>query len=118
VTVCDVRVIQALPLRRCNETVRWVNGAPLAVSWPVIEKDCLTWAEGGAEMVRVVGIWVELTVAVGVFASTAGAALQNNNAQTTNTTATTITILFSAYIFPTLEHEAHTRAARLHRALR
>jgi hypothetical protein len=26
-------------------------------------------------------------------------ALQNNNAQTTNTTATTITTLFSAYIF-------------------
>ena len=51
-------------------------------------------------------------------ASTAGAALQNNNAQTTNTTATTITTLFSAYIFPTLEHEAHTRTTRLHRALR
>ena len=33
------------------------------------------------------------------FASTAGVALQNNNAQTTNTTATTITTLFSAYIF-------------------
>ena len=33
------------------------------------------------------------------FASTIALALQNNNAQTTNTTATTITTLFSAYIF-------------------
>ena len=44
-----------MPLRRCNETVRLVNGAPLAVSCPVIEKDCLTCAEEGAEMVRAVG---------------------------------------------------------------
>jgi hypothetical protein len=51
-----------------------------------------------------------LTAGVGLFvlavsevdadrASTAGVALQNNNAQATSTTATRITILFSAYIF-------------------
>ena len=97
-TVCDVRVVQALPLRRCNETVRLVNGAPLAVSCPVIEKDCLTCAEEGAEMVRAVGIWVELTVAVGVFASTTALALQNNNAQVTSTTAITMKPFFSPNI--------------------
>jgi hypothetical protein len=80
-----------------------VNGAPLAVSWPVIEKDCLTWAEEGAEMVRVVGIWVEVAVAAGVFASTTALALQNNNAPITSTTATTIRPLFSANIPPHLE---------------
>ena len=65
-----------------------VSGAPFYVSWPAIEKEWLIWAEEGAEMVR----------AVGVFASTAGVALQNSNAQITITTATTITVLFSANI--------------------
>jgi hypothetical protein len=78
-----------------------VHGAPLAVSWPVIEKDCLTWAEGGAEIVRAVGILAE--VAVAGFASTTALALQNNNAQITSITATTITPLFSANIPPHLE---------------
>jgi len=87
VTVCEARVVQVLPLRRCKETVP-LSGAPLAVSVPVIEKSLLTGAEEGAEMVR----------AVGVFASTAGVALQNNNTQITSTAATTITPLFSAYI--------------------
>jgi hypothetical protein len=45
----------------------------LAVSLPVIEKDCLTWAEGGAEIMRVVEIWAE--VAVAGFASTTALAL-------------------------------------------
>ena len=83
-----------------------VNGAPLAVSWPVIEKDCLTWAEEGAEMVRAVVIWAEVTVEVcvgaalttGAFASTTALALQNNNAHVTSTTATTITTFFSPNI--------------------
>jgi hypothetical protein len=73
----------------------------LAVSLPVIEKDCLTWAEEGAEIVRAVGILGE--VAVAGFASTTALALQNNNAQITSTTATTITPLFSANIPPHLE---------------
>jgi hypothetical protein len=66
VAVCEARVVQVLPLRRCNETVRWVNGAPFAVSLPVIEKGWLTGAEGGVEIVRVVEIWAEVTVAVAV----------------------------------------------------
>ena len=37
-------------------------------------------------------------------ASTAGVALQNNNAQTTNTTAATITTLSFAYMPPNLGH--------------
>jgi len=80
-------------------------------------KDWLT-AGLGLEVVAVsavdagltVGVALRLTVGVVLlavavsavdagFASTAGVALQNNNAQTTNTTATTITTLFSAYIF-------------------
>ena len=65
-TVCDARVVQVVPPRRCNETVRWVNAAPFAVSLPVIEKGWLTGAEEGAEMVRVVGIWAEVTVTVAV----------------------------------------------------
>ena len=75
--------------------------------------DCLT---AGLELVaaRVVdasltaGVALRLTAGLELVAmrvvdagcaSTAGVALQNNNAQTTNTTATTITTLFSAYIF-------------------
>jgi len=82
-----------------------VNGAPFDVSWPVIEKDCLTWAEGGAEMVRAVGVFAGVAVVAVArgFASIVGAALQNNNAQTTSTAATTITALFSANIPPHLE---------------
>jgi len=99
VVVCEARVIQVLPLRRCNES-RFVSGAPLAVSFPVIEKDCLTWAEVGAEMVR----------EVGAFASTAGVAVQNSNAQVTSTAATTITPLFFANIPPHLRRKNHTRA--------
>jgi hypothetical protein len=87
VTVFEARVVQVLPLRRCKKTVP-VNEAPFDVSWPVIEKGLLTGAEEGAEMVRTVG----------VFASTAGVALQNNNAQITSTAATTITPLFSPNI--------------------
>ena len=64
------------------------SGAPFDVSLPVMVNDCLTLADEGAEMLR----------AVVVFASTAGAALQNNNAQITSTTATTITPLFSPNI--------------------
>jgi len=48
---------------------------------------------------RVVVLVVAVRVAEAGVAAIAGAALQNNNAQTTNTTATTITTLFSAYIF-------------------
>lgn len=113
--ICEARVVQVLPLRRCNETVCLVNGAPFDVSWPVIEKDFLTWAVDGAEIVRAVGFFVVVTlaavavgagvavavfvgVAVAVFASTTALALQNNNPQTTSTTATTITLLFSANI--------------------
>jgi hypothetical protein len=66
-------VVQVLPLRRCNKTMLLVNGAPLAVSWPVIEKDCLTWAEGGAEMVRAVEIFAGGALAG--FASTTALAL-------------------------------------------
>jgi hypothetical protein len=140
VAICEARVVQVLPLRPCNETVCLVNGAPFDVSWPVIEKDFLTWAVGGAEIVRVVGVFVGVAVgvfvvvtlaavgvfvgvavevgagvAVEVFASTAGVALQNNNAQTTNSTATTITTLFSAHIFfpllsikPSLVRQSYT----------
>jgi hypothetical protein len=50
-----------------------VNGAPLAASLPVIEKDCLTCAEEGAEIVRAVGTLAE--VAVAGFASTTALAL-------------------------------------------
>ena len=67
---------------------------------------------------RVVLLVVAVRVVDATCASTAGVALQNNNAQTTNTTATTITTLFSAYIFSTLERYACTRAPRLLRALR
>jgi hypothetical protein len=86
VAIVEVIVLQVVPLRRCNETVWLVSAAPLAVSLPVIEKACLTLAEEGTEMVRV------LTV----FASTTVLALQSNNAQITSTAATTITPLFSA----------------------
>jgi hypothetical protein len=65
VTLCEARVIQVLPLRRCNETVP-VNEALLAVRVPVIAKGVLTVAEEGAEMVRAVGVLVGVTVAVGV----------------------------------------------------
>jgi hypothetical protein len=47
------------------------------------------------------------------FASTAGAALQNNNAPTKSTTATTTKTLFSAYISSHFEHHTHTRATGL-----
>ena len=93
VVVCWVIVAQVLPLRRCNRMKLLVSGAPLAVSLPVMVKAFLTWADEGAEMVRVV---------VEVLASTAGAALQNNNTQTTRATATTITPFFSANISPHL----------------
>ncbi len=66
VAVCDAVVVQVVPLRRCNETVCLVSAAPLAVSCPVIEKDCLTWADEGAEMVRVVETVAGLTVTVAV----------------------------------------------------
>lgn len=92
-TVVEVRVVQVLPLRRCNETVCLVSGAPLAVRVPEMVKGYLTGAEEGAEMVR----------ALRDFASITGVALQNNNAQITNTTATTTTPLFSANIPPHLE---------------
>jgi hypothetical protein len=65
----------------------------LAVSLPVIEKDCLTRAEEGAEMVRVLR----------VFASTTALALHNNNPQIT-TIATAITLLFFPNIPSHLEH--------------
>jgi hypothetical protein len=70
---------------------------PLATSWPVIEKDCLTGAEGGAEIVRVGGVLAGVMVAVGVLASITGVALHNDNAQITSTAAT-ITTLFSPNI--------------------
>jgi hypothetical protein len=107
VAVCvEVMVSQVVPLRRCSETLCLVSGAPFDVIWPVIEKDFLTWAVNGAEMVRVVGVGVALVavgvgvalVAVEVFASTTGAALQTNNTQTTSNTPTTITPFFSANI--------------------
>jgi hypothetical protein len=69
VTIFEPRVVQVLPLRRCKKTVP-VNEAPLAVSVPVIEKGLLTGAEEGAEMVRAVGIWATVTVAVGLVALT------------------------------------------------
>jgi len=103
VAVCEAMVVQVLPLRRCKETVRLVNGAPLAVSWPVIEKDWLTWVEEGAEIVRVVEIFAAVAVIVEGRASTEGVALQNSKAQTTIITATTITPRFSANIPPHLE---------------
>ena len=70
---------------RCKETVP-VNGAPLAVSVPLIAKGVLTWAVDGAEMVR--------SVLLGGGASTKALALQNNSAQITSTAVTTITPLF------------------------
>jgi small-conductance mechanosensitive channel len=68
VAVCvEVMVSQVVPLRRCSETLCLVSGAPFDVIWPVIEKDFLTWAVNGAEMVRVVGVFVYVAlVAVGV----------------------------------------------------
>ena len=70
VTLFEAMVVQVLPLRlRCNETVP-ANEAPFDVSWPVIEKGWLTWAEEGAEMVRAVEILVGVTVAVGLVALT------------------------------------------------
>jgi hypothetical protein len=57
VAVCEAMVVQVVPLRHCNATLWLVSVAPLAVSLPVIEKDCLTWAEEGAEMVRAVEIF-------------------------------------------------------------
>ena len=70
VTTCEAMVVQVLPLRRCKKTVP-VMGVPLAVSVPVIEKDLLTGAEEGAEIVRAVGgsgvgVGVGVGVAVGV----------------------------------------------------
>jgi len=100
--VCEVMVVQVLRLRRCNKTTHLVERARLAVSWPVIKKDCLTWAEDGAEMVSAVGA---LAVTTGVFASTKALALQNNNAQMTSTTATTIIPFFSPNILFTLSAE-------------
>jgi flagellar biosynthesis/type III secretory pathway M-ring protein FliF/YscJ len=79
-----------------------VSEAPFDVSWPVIEKECLTRAEEGAELVRAVVATVTGAAVLGVFASSTGAAVLNNNAQTTST-ATTITTLFSANIPPHLE---------------
>ena len=102
-TVCEAIVVQVLPFKRCNETVLLVNGAPLAVSLPVIEKDCLTWAEEGAEIVREVGILAAVVLVVEDFAPTTALRLQNNNAQITSATATTTTLLFSANIPPHLE---------------
>ena len=67
--------------------------------------DCLT---AGLEL----GVVAVSTVDAGC-ASTAGVALQNNNAQTTNTTAATIATLFSVYIPPNLEHQAHTRTTSM-----
>jgi len=67
--VIEARVVQVPPLRRCKETVP-VNEAPLAVSVPMIEKGLLTGAEEGAEMVRAVGVWATVTVAVGLVALT------------------------------------------------
>jgi hypothetical protein len=69
VTVVEVRGVQVLPLRRCNETLCLVSAAPLAVRVPVIEKEWLTWAEEGAEMVRAVEIFagVTVTVTIGLF---------------------------------------------------
>jgi hypothetical protein len=105
VTLCEASVVQVWPLRRCNETADLVNGAPFDVSWPLIEKDRLTWAEEGAAMVRVVEILagVRVAVALKVFASITDVALQNNNAQTTSTAVPTTTRLFSANIPPHLE---------------
>ena len=100
-TLCEARVIQVLPLRRCNETVP-VNEALLAVRVPVIAKGVLTVAEEGAEMVRAVGVLVGVTVAVAGFASTTILALQNNNTQITSTT-TTVAPLFKLNIPPHLE---------------
>ena len=98
------------------------NGAPFNVSWPVIEKDFLTGAVDGAEMVRAVGVFAGVAVGVfaGVavtavlrgFASTTDATLQNNNTQTTSTTATTIPTLFPENIPSHLERRALTRATR------
>ena len=78
-----------------------MSEAPFDVSWPVIEKECLTKAEEGVEMVRAVVATV--TVWLLVFASSAGAAVLNKNAQTTSTAATTITTRFSADNSPHLE---------------
>lgn len=103
VTACEATVVQMLPLKRCNETVCLESVAPLAVSLPVIEKDCLTWATEGAEMVRALGIFAGVAVVLRGFASIADVALQNNNAQITSTTAATITSLFSADISRHLE---------------
>ena len=47
-----------------------MSGAPFDVSWPVIEKGLLTGAEEDAEMVREVGTWATVTVAVGLVALT------------------------------------------------
>ena len=68
VATCEDRVVQVLPLRRCNETVCLVSAAPLAVSLPVIEKAWLTWAQEGAEMMRAVEIVARATVTVGLVA--------------------------------------------------
>jgi hypothetical protein len=51
----EVMVVHCLPLKRCNEMVaRLVIEAPFDVRLPVIEKECLTMAEEGAETVRAV----------------------------------------------------------------
>ncbi len=93
VVACEVRVVQVVPLRRCSKTPCLVSGTPLAVRVPEMVKEYLARADEGAEMVR----------ALGGLASIKGVALQNNNAQITNTTATTITALFSRNIPPHLE---------------
>src|ERR1035437_1385905 len=97
-------VVQVLPLRRCNETVLFESAALLAVSLPVTEKDCLTWVEEGAEIVRAVEIFAVVTLIVlKGLASTTTLALLSNNPQVSSTTATTIIPLFSANIPPHLD---------------
>lgn len=100
-TVVEAMVVHFFPFKSCNKTVvRLVSEAPFDVSWPVIEKECLTSAEGGAEMVRAV---VATVTVLPVLASSTGAAELNNNAQTTSTAATTISTRFSANIPAHLE---------------
>jgi len=97
------------------------TAVPLAVRAPEMVKD---WWTAGVEFEVVAVRVVEAGLTVGVAlrlaarvelevvgvrvveagcASTAGVALQNNNAQTTNTTAATITTRSFAYIPPNLE---------------
>jgi len=55
------------------------------------------WLSAGVALEEV------MVMVVGVRASTAGVALQHNNAQTTSTTVKTITTLFSSNILTQLE---------------